>query len=182
MPEAPPLMAQAAVTVASDFVVWALPLPTLCATRLPLNQRVALLTVFSFGLLVVFAACMRAYWINHITENTYDVTWEGFELWIWTAVEVNLGIICGCVPTLNSLLKPRRRKSTATGSKPAMIIVSNLSKVEADPGNAIPLDDRNGAAQKNMGNGGGKQLGTPTDRYLDLESCSSSTVDARRSG
>lgn len=36
--------------------------------------------------------------------ETYDITWEGFNLWIWAAVEVNLGVICGCVPVLRPLL------------------------------------------------------------------------------
>ena len=35
--------------------------------------------------------------------ETYDITWEGFNLWIWAAVEVNLGVICGCVPVLRPL-------------------------------------------------------------------------------
>ncbi|KAL2133306.1 hypothetical protein VTI74DRAFT_2572 [Chaetomium olivicolor] len=103
--EAPSLLAQAIATVTSDFIVWVLPLPALYRAKLPLHQRLALIVLFSFGALVVFAACMRTYWIHYVVVETYDVTWEGFHLWMWTAVEIHLGIICGCVPWLKSLFK-----------------------------------------------------------------------------
>lgn len=47
---------------------------------------------------------MRLYWVIQVTLYTYDVTWDGFELWIWTAVEVNMGVVCGCAPMLRPLV------------------------------------------------------------------------------
>ncbi|KAK0732222.1 hypothetical protein B0H67DRAFT_549831 [Lasiosphaeris hirsuta] len=123
MPEEPPLMVQAVLTVLADFIVWVLPLPTLFAARLPRNQRLALIVLFSFGFFVVFASCMRTYWIHYVVQETYDVTWEGFDLWIWTAVEVHLGVMCGCVPCLKSLFKgyqaapPKKAGYTGGGSR-----------------------------------------------------------------
>lgn len=118
LPEAPPLMSQAVFTVLADFVVWVLPLPTLMRAQLPSAQRLALIILFSCGLFVVFGAIMRTYWIWVVVEGTYDVTWEGFHLWIWTAVEVHLGLICGCIPTLKALVKSwksKRKNSRALG-------------------------------------------------------------------
>ncbi|KAK0642156.1 hypothetical protein B0T16DRAFT_462161 [Cercophora newfieldiana] len=120
MPEGPPLMAQAIFTVMADFAVWVLPLPTLMKARLPPLQRIGLVVLFSCGLFVVFGAIMRTYWIWVVVEQTYDVTWEGFHLWIWTAVEVHLGLICGCIPTLKALVgsyQAHKRK----GSKPVFL-------------------------------------------------------------
>jgi len=104
--EGPVLLAHSALTALLDFFVWVLPLPTLLYTSLPLMQRVALLALFSFGLVVVSAGCIRIYWIHYVVQETYDVTWYGFHLWLWMAVEVQLGIICGCVPWLKPLFKP----------------------------------------------------------------------------
>jgi len=103
--EGPPLMAQSIMTVITDFIVWVLPLPIFLRAHLPLRQRLALLVLFSFGLFVVVAACIRTYWIHYVVDKTYDPTWEGLHLWMWTAVEVNLGLICGCVPWLKGLAK-----------------------------------------------------------------------------
>jgi hypothetical protein len=106
------LLSQASTTASSDFVVWILPLPFLYRAKLPLSQRLGVLTLFSFGGLVVSAACIRTYWTYYVVEETYDVTWYGFHLWMWTAVEVQLGIICGCVPWLRSLVNYWRRDKT----------------------------------------------------------------------
>ncbi|KAK4446895.1 hypothetical protein QBC34DRAFT_304216 [Podospora aff. communis PSN243] len=119
-PEGPPLMAQAIFTVMADFAVWVLPLPTLMKARLPPSQRIALIVLFSCGLFVVFGAIMRTYWIWVVVEETYDVTWEGFHLWIWTAVEVHLGLICGCIPTLKALVSSYASEKRR-GSKPVLL-------------------------------------------------------------
>ncbi len=103
--EAALVMAFSTITAALDFFAWVLPLPTFYNTRLPLAQRLALVTLFSFGLVAVIASCVRIYWAHYILEETYDVTWYGFQLWMWMAVEVQLGLICGCVPWLKSLFK-----------------------------------------------------------------------------
>jgi hypothetical protein len=90
--------------------VWVLPIPFLYRSGLKPRQRLFVISLFSFGLFVVIAACLRAYWIHYVVQETYDVTWYGFHLWLWTAVEVHLGIICGCVPWLRSLYRFWRDK------------------------------------------------------------------------
>ncbi|KAK4213106.1 hypothetical protein QBC37DRAFT_181594 [Rhypophila decipiens] len=114
IPESPPLLTQAIMTVFTDFLVWALPLWTLYQAKLPLNQRIALIILFSFGLFVCIAGCVRTYWIHFIIDKTYDPTWQGFHLWIWTAIEVHLGVICGCVPWLKSLINYKKGSSDPT--------------------------------------------------------------------
>ncbi|KAH8879185.1 hypothetical protein GQ53DRAFT_855095 [Thozetella sp. PMI_491] len=113
-PEGPPLMAQTITTVITDFIVFVLPLPTLYQLRLPMTQRLALIVLFGMGVVVVIASAMRAYWVHHVVEETYDVTWEGFDLWIWTAVEVNLGVIAGCIPVLKPLFYPATPSTQGT--------------------------------------------------------------------
>jgi hypothetical protein len=92
-----------------------LPLPTIYHANLPLVQRFAIIALFSVGLFVVVAAAIRIYYLDIVLRQTYDVTWEGAHLWSWVAVEANLGIICGCVPWLKSLVKSWRTKRTGTG-------------------------------------------------------------------
>lgn len=110
------LLAYSAIAALLDLFVWVLPLPTLYHISLPLSQRLALVTLFGFGLVVVIASCIRIYWCYYVLEETYDVTWYGFHLWIWTAVEVQLGIICGCVPWLKVLFRLWRTGETVTGT------------------------------------------------------------------
>ncbi|KAM7191614.1 hypothetical protein V8F20_009221 [Naviculisporaceae sp. PSN 640] len=104
------LMAQAGMTVIADLAVWVLPLPTLYKAKLPLRQRLGLILLFSFGAVVVIAAALRTYWLWWAVIISWDMTWECFDEWIWTAVEVHLSIMCGCVPWLRSLVNLRREK------------------------------------------------------------------------
>ncbi|KAK5652383.1 hypothetical protein OQA88_10575 [Cercophora sp. LCS_1] len=208
IPEGPPLLANAILTALADFVVWALPLPTFIMARLPKSQRVALIILFSCGLFVVFAGCMRTHWIWVVVEASYDVTWEGFHLWIWTAVEVHLGIICGCVPCLKPLIKSYDSSSRGS-SKPVYISggskglqlevvkavgvskgegkeLGNVSTVVSQ-GRERGHGSRGGSLGKSLGlgTGEGKMMKSGSavrgDGYLDLESCDSSvnTMEGR---
>ncbi len=84
-------------------MIYFLPMPTLYHLKLPAAQRIGLMVLFGFGGIIVVAGSFRAYWVHFVLYETYDVTWEGFQLWIWTAVETNIGVICGCVPSLKPL-------------------------------------------------------------------------------
>ncbi|KAK4142211.1 uncharacterized protein C8A04DRAFT_13415 [Dichotomopilus funicola] len=103
------LMAQGVLAAVTDFGIWMLPLPSLFHTKLPWKKKTGLITLFGFGFVAVAAACLRTYWIHYVVEETYDVTWYGFHLWMWTAVEIHLGIICGCAPWLKSFFNFWRR-------------------------------------------------------------------------
>ena len=105
------------ITPILDFFVWVVPLQSLYHLKLPLPQRIALIMLFSFGLVVIAAGCIRIYWVHYVVEETYDVTWYGFQVWLWTPVEVQLGIICGCVPWLKPLFKSRKTGQTVTSGR-----------------------------------------------------------------
>ncbi|KAK4465356.1 hypothetical protein QBC42DRAFT_313614 [Cladorrhinum samala] len=192
VPELPPILSQAVLTVIADFIVWVLPLPTLYKARLPLSQRVALIVLFSFGGVVVVAAIIRTYWLHYVIEETYDVTWEGFQLWIWTSVEVHLGVICGCVPWFKSLVKLWKKGSTTGGgyshsrsrsrSKPLNGAKSGQPNIR-DPDAELQADDDDfrcdrGAAFRMVSVNGNKIEGDMAvgpagdDVYMDLDSLS----------
>ncbi|KAJ0158878.1 hypothetical protein CTA2_10708 [Colletotrichum tanaceti] len=83
-------------------------MPTLFRLRMPLGQRVSLVVLFGLGTVVVVAGVMRTYWIMYCSitfaaDPAYDITWEGFNIWVWTALEANLGVVCGCAPALRRL-------------------------------------------------------------------------------
>ncbi|KAF2266972.1 integral membrane protein [Lojkania enalia] len=119
IPEGPPLVVQSTLNVFTDFLIYVLPMPTLFKLSLPVSQRLGLMILFGFGGVIVVAGSFRAYWVHYVLFRTYDVTWEGFQIWVWTAIETNMGVICGCVPALKPLLFPARaREQGSRGSKP----------------------------------------------------------------
>jgi hypothetical protein len=109
-------MVQIVINVVTDFVIYVLPMPTLFQLSLPSSQRIGLMVLFGVGGVIVVAGSFRAYWVHYVLYDTYDVTWEGFYLWIWTAVETNAGVICGCIPALKPLLFRSSRSGGSQGS------------------------------------------------------------------
>ncbi|SPQ24075.1 99404ebe-6efa-41a3-8013-c4e2c356624f [Thermothielavioides terrestris] len=106
------IVTHASLTACADALIWLLPLPSLYRAKLPLAQRLSLMVLFSFGLVVVFAASIRIYLLHYVLDETYDVTWDAYHMWLVTAVEIQLGIICGCVPWLKSLFNFWRSRRT----------------------------------------------------------------------
>jgi hypothetical protein len=140
IPEGPPLLAQAIQNVVTDFMIYALPIPTLFRLTLPMSQRVGLVILFSFGGIIVVASSFRAYWVHYVLFETYDATWYGYEIWMWTAIETNVGVICGCIPALKPLLFPSRARNQvsrdAYGSRNNSRrekVTPALDQVELDP-------------------------------------------------
>ncbi|EUC45546.1 hypothetical protein COCMIDRAFT_95210 [Bipolaris oryzae ATCC 44560] len=139
IPEGPPLVVQSVLNVVTDFMIYALPIPTLFSLSLPWSQRIGLIVLFSVGGLIVVASSFRAYWIHYTLFRTYDATWEGYQIWVWTAIETNVGVICGCIPALKPLLFPHRARqqgsryaSGSQHSKKKEKITPVIDQVELD--------------------------------------------------
>jgi len=45
---------------------------------------------------------VRVYYLHGTLEATYDITWEGY-IFLWTAVEVELGVTTSSLPPLLQL-------------------------------------------------------------------------------
>lgn len=59
-----------------------------------------MLTVFS----VAGAGIGRTYYLIKL-GITYDTSWTGFDLLVWTIIELHLGIICACAPSLRAFFR-----------------------------------------------------------------------------
>jgi hypothetical protein len=54
---------------------------------------------------VCIAGIIRTVYIWRTFHETYDETWVGYTVWLWTAVEGDLTIMCSCAPALKPLFK-----------------------------------------------------------------------------
>jgi hypothetical protein len=172
IPEGPPLIVQSVLNVVTDFMIYALPIPTLFGLSLPWSQRIGLIVLFSVGGVIVVAGSFRAYWIHYTLFETYDATWEGYNIWIWTAIETNVGVICGCIPALKPLLfrtrarqqgskyangsnhSRRREKFTPIVDQVEMDSRRPTNRIDIDiesrPGTAIPLQHSSSLSERPM--------------------------------
>ncbi|KAI1075850.1 hypothetical protein F5B20DRAFT_584813 [Whalleya microplaca] len=86
-----------------DLLIFAIPVPLIRKLQIPKKQQLALLVVFTIGVVVCFASVMRLTCIYRL-RGVKDSSAEGIPLATWSGVENNLAIICACLPTLKLVI------------------------------------------------------------------------------
>ncbi|KAI1750785.1 major facilitator superfamily domain-containing protein [Xylaria castorea] len=110
----------APVNIVTDLAILALPLPVLTSMRLPPRQKIILIMTFAVGIFVSIVDVIRIYYlqkaINDVPSTTPmsgadvafggspEFSWNASLALLWSAVEVNVGIACACIPTLKPLI------------------------------------------------------------------------------
>ncbi|POR38557.1 L-fucose-proton symporter [Tolypocladium paradoxum] len=108
----------APVNIVTDLAILALPIPVLTGMRLPSRQKTILVLTFTIGIFVAIVDVVRIYYLQRaITEvptgksnpnsgfgGQGNFAWNASLSLMWSAVEVNVGMACACVPTLKPLI------------------------------------------------------------------------------
>lgn len=109
----------APVNIVTDLAILALPIPVLTGMRLPSRQKTILVFTFALGIFVTIVDVVRIYYLQQaigqvpITTGTEDgvrfggqgdFAWNASLSLMWSAVEVNVGMTCACIPTLKPLV------------------------------------------------------------------------------
>ncbi|KAF7540944.1 hypothetical protein G7Z17_g12065 [Cylindrodendrum hubeiense] len=107
------------VNIVTDLAILALPIPVLTGMRLPSRQKTILVLTFTVGIFVTIVDVVRIYYLQQAIAETpsgissdsqsrfggqTDFAWNASLSLMWSAVEVNVGMTCACVPTLKPLV------------------------------------------------------------------------------
>ncbi|KAL8826375.1 MAG: hypothetical protein Q9170_007425 [Blastenia crenularia] len=128
----------AAVTIFFDVVIFFLPIPLLLKLNINLKKKIALVCVFLLGLLTTVCSIMRMVQITTIAK-----TGNSTMLVLWGVIELNVGIILTCIPTLGPLFPSLTGGTSSTPSqnhfKLAALKQSSHSKVPDSGGISRPF-------------------------------------------
>ncbi|KAH9204971.1 hypothetical protein DL95DRAFT_493910 [Leptodontidium sp. 2 PMI_412] len=92
------------LNIATDIAMLILPVVMVRKLQLPRREKVALAGLFMTGTLVCIVSIIRLKKVLFIISAA-DITWFASDVVIWTTVEVNVGIICACLPSFKPLLR-----------------------------------------------------------------------------
>ncbi|KAE9380981.1 hypothetical protein N431DRAFT_459885 [Stipitochalara longipes BDJ] len=92
------LVIQGTFNILYDFCVVLIPIPIVLRLNLPLRQRIIVALLFGMGFIVCFAGVVRTYYMYKVTDGYHDVTWDAYPVWLGTAFELYLGIVCTSAP------------------------------------------------------------------------------------
>ncbi|SLM35439.1 Major facilitator superfamily domain, general substrate transporter [Lasallia pustulata] len=115
-------LSSAPVNIITDLAILFLPMPILTSLRLPRKQKIILIITFSFGAFVAVIDVVRIAYLESASlvrlqeqqqgsygpvsrmSQTGDFSWYASLSFMWSAIEVHVGIMCACVPALKPLV------------------------------------------------------------------------------
>ncbi|KAN0116744.1 hypothetical protein V8E51_002721 [Hyaloscypha variabilis] len=93
------------LNVATDVVMLLLPIWVLRPLRLPRKQKIGVTLVLMTGSFVCIVSAIRLTKILPSASVNPDFTWTGSQGYVWCIIEMNIGIICACLPSLKTIAK-----------------------------------------------------------------------------
>ncbi|KAI3573011.1 hypothetical protein IWW34DRAFT_888009 [Fusarium oxysporum f. sp. albedinis] len=121
-------IANAIPNIITDILILLVPVPGIWSLQLRTAKKIAVLGIFALGLFVTAVSFVRLYYVVALDFSSIDVTWLFSEEMMWTGIEVNVGTVCACLPSLKPILYlaiyGRARHSTprATGGSLSGIV------------------------------------------------------------
>ncbi|KAF6805492.1 pth11-like integral membrane protein [Colletotrichum musicola] len=91
------------INLLTDLAILCMPVPLLRTVRLPIRQKIVLMSTFGLGLFTCAISVVRLTTLKKSSTST-DPTYETVVAGIWSITEVSCAIVCVCVPTLRPLL------------------------------------------------------------------------------
>ncbi|KAL8952985.1 MAG: hypothetical protein Q9222_001136 [Ikaeria aurantiellina] len=88
--------------ILSDSALLVMPMPLLYQIKMVRSKKIGTAIIFATGFLVSGIAIYRQY-VLHTNKQTSDVSWQAVPSIIWITTEVNLSIVCACLPVLAPL-------------------------------------------------------------------------------
>ncbi|KAF2277553.1 uncharacterized protein EI97DRAFT_457554 [Westerdykella ornata] len=96
--------ANAGINMFTDLLVAVLPIRNLWTLRIPLRQKIAVVILLTLGWFVVIISVLRLVFLVKVAQHPEDTTWYGGPVALWSALEINLAIVCATTPALKPLI------------------------------------------------------------------------------
>ncbi|KAK4235415.1 hypothetical protein C8A03DRAFT_36729 [Achaetomium macrosporum] len=93
----------AGVNVFTDFAVFTMPIPVISSLQLPRKQKAMLLIVFTLGIFPCAVSIYRIKTLSAAARST-DPTWDNVDAATFSFLELSVGVIAVCLPTLRPIL------------------------------------------------------------------------------
>ncbi|KAH8837981.1 hypothetical protein MCOR27_006845 [Pyricularia oryzae] len=97
-------LGSAAFSIAIDVWMLAVPMWELRKLQLHWTKKLGVAIMFATGTFFTVLSCIRLRILADVTRTLENVTYDQLEISIWSCVEITVGIICACMPTMRLLI------------------------------------------------------------------------------
>lgn len=93
----------AAISIVLDFWSLGIPLWQLWGLKMHWKKKIGVAMMFCVGTFITVVSILRLQALVHFASSS-NVSWEFYDVSVWSTIEVGVGIMCTCLPTLRLLL------------------------------------------------------------------------------
>ncbi|KAJ0163189.1 hypothetical protein CTA2_3374 [Colletotrichum tanaceti] len=169
--------ANAGISILLDFWMLALPLSQIRSLNLHWKKKVGVAMMFFVGTFVTVVSILRLQSLVQFAKSQ-NPTWDQFDVALWSTVEINVGIICACMPSIRVILvgffprllgTTRRGGTSSSNAYAARYYVQSSGRDDGRSRNRTALGneakirtvDRDSASSRSGGKGEGEGKGEP---------------------
>ncbi|KZM26421.1 hypothetical protein ST47_g2445 [Ascochyta rabiei] len=112
----------AEIVANGDVVVASLPALLCWNLQMRKRQKIALYSVFAVSYTAAALGALRTYTSYRSFFETYDTTWTGCDVWLWSLLELHVGFTCANTPALKAFYRhyfPSERTFPSSISRPS---------------------------------------------------------------
>ncbi|KAG6004165.1 hypothetical protein E4U21_001344 [Claviceps maximensis] len=103
LPSAPTAWVNGSLNVAQDIWMILIPLFEVRQLRLHWKKKAGVVFMFLMGTFVTVVSALRLAYLSSF-EASINITWDYYDVALWSTIEINVGIICTSLPTLRLIL------------------------------------------------------------------------------
>ncbi|CAI6339898.1 unnamed protein product [Periconia digitata] len=92
------------LNMVTDLLIAALPIRVIWRLQLVRRQKIALIALLTLGWFVSIVSIIRLHSLYVLSQNPQDSMFYAAPPIYWAAIEMNLAIVCACVPALKPLV------------------------------------------------------------------------------
>ncbi|KAF1944009.1 hypothetical protein EJ02DRAFT_442956 [Clathrospora elynae] len=93
----------AGISIALDFWILGIPLWQLYGLKMDWKKKVGVALMFCVGTFVTVVSILRLRALMHFAASS-NASWEFYDVSVWSTIEICVGIMCACLPTVRLLL------------------------------------------------------------------------------
>ncbi|KAH7303202.1 hypothetical protein B0I35DRAFT_455297 [Stachybotrys elegans] len=107
----------AILAICVDFWQLLVAIPFVVRLKISLKKKLLVVVMFTVGIIVIIISIIRYPTIEDFTQS-HNLTRDIIPVGFWSAIELDVGVICACLPSLQVLLKSCSHKTKSTSSGP----------------------------------------------------------------
>jgi hypothetical protein len=145
------ITAAGVTSTVQDLITALLPNFIFWKAQIHIRQKAALMGLFATAYGVAAFGAMRVYSTWVLFYETYDVSWQLWEVWNWMLLELHIGVICANAPALKVFVKRYLKiKTKSSPTSEAKYSQEKSSQAKSSQTRSMARSDPSGKSKSKM--------------------------------